>query len=258
MAIIIFWIFYTVLLLVLYHKFFVSFYGNLLNGLLGELVMAIIFGCILALLSVYFWIIGVIVIMAVALFGCSKVENPKVKKWIIIIGIVVSIIVAITGHQIRKNASSKSENEKDNYAYDNSDYSDDDSYLQSDYNGGMEENNDNLQYDVNGNVTEIDSEEEEDSEENISLEFILPNSDSVYITKNDLDGMSADECRIARNEIYARHGRMFNDQQLQEYFNNCSWYVGTIAPESFSGEILNDVEIANLQTISEYEADMGY
>ena len=75
---------------------------------------------------------------------------------------------------------------------------------------------------------------------------------------DDLNGLSADDCKIARNEIYARHGRLFNDENLQEYFNQCSWYEGTIQPDDFSQDMLNEVELANLQIISDYEEEMGY
>lgn len=70
-----------------------------------------------------------------------------------------------------------------------------------------------------------------------------------------MNGLSADGCKIARNEIYARHGRLFNDENLQEYFNQCSWYEGTIQPDDFSQDMLNEVELANLQIISDYEEE---
>jgi len=39
--------------------------------------------------------------------------------------------------------------------------------------------------------------------------FILPFSDSRTVTKNDLVGLTPWELKVARNEIYARHGRQF-------------------------------------------------
>ena len=52
-----------------------------------------------------------------------------------------------------------------------------------------------------------------------TTEYILPDSDSRYISENELGGMSSEQLRLARNEIFARHGRKFKDAQLQEYFN---------------------------------------
>lgn len=92
-------------------------------------------------------------------------------------------------------------------------------------------------------------------------EYILPNSDREYISKSDLYGLSEAEVRIARNEIMARHGRRFNDQMLQEYFDNCSWYYGTMSPEEFDRNYesnLNEYEKENVTIIKEYEKEQGY
>lgn len=91
-----------------------------------------------------------------------------------------------------------------------------------------------------------------------SCEFVFPEDNVFSIDAMGLEGKTAAECKIARNEIYARHGRRFKDEQLQGYFDMCSWYEGTIEPEEFSDDVLNEVEKSNLQTISEYEAKMGY
>lgn len=89
-------------------------------------------------------------------------------------------------------------------------------------------------------------------------QYVFPESDSLYLEVYDCDGLTATECKIARNEIYARHGRMFSDEVLQNYFDCCTWYAGTISPEDFSDDMLSEVEKANLQTISTYETNMGY
>ena len=48
--------------------------------------------------------------------------------------------------------------------------------------------------------------------------YIFPNSDTEYLTKSDLSGMSKSEINLAKNELYARHGRKFKSKELQEYF----------------------------------------
>ena len=78
------------------------------------------------------------------------------------------------------------------------------------------------------------------------------------MTIDDCAGLTELECKIARNEIYARYGRKFNDESLQAYFDGCSWYHGVIEPENFTENILNEVELANLQTVIEYESIMEY
>lgn len=90
-------------------------------------------------------------------------------------------------------------------------------------------------------------------------EYILPQSDSTYLTKKDLRGFSAKDCKIARNELYARHGRLFDDKDLQNYFNSCSWYNGRIEPDDFDeSKLFNDYEIANRDLIVQYEVKKGY
>lgn len=120
---------------------------------------------------------------------------------------------------------------------------------------------------------ELSSDEEyEDNEENIydsneeydkknknninkkNKKYILPNSSKKKLTKSDLKGLSKKELRLARNEIYARHGRIFQDEELQSYFESTPWYEGIIPAEEFSdSEELNDIERKNVLLIQEYE-----
>ncbi len=89
-------------------------------------------------------------------------------------------------------------------------------------------------------------------------DYILPGSDSTYLSRSDLEGLSSDELRLARNELYARHGRKFDDPTLQEYFNSKDWYNGTIDPNDFSDEsMLNNYEVANRDLILAYESEIG-
>ena len=44
---------------------------------------------------------------------------------------------------------------------------------------------------------------------------------SVYVIRpDDLLHLSTQDLRLMRNEIYARHGYVFNDQNLQNYFSS--------------------------------------
>ena len=54
--------------------------------------------------------------------------------------------------------------------------------------------------------------------------YILPESSSRVLTDSDVAHLSKSELVLARNEIYARHGRTFKKQELQEYFNSKTWY----------------------------------
>ena len=89
-------------------------------------------------------------------------------------------------------------------------------------------------------------------------EYLLADSDSRYLTEDDLAGFTAEQCRLARNEIYARHGRRFSDAALQRYFDSLSWYNGTIEPSDFNDNVFNSYERANCRLIVQYEQEHGY
>lgn len=129
---------------------------------------------------------------------------------------------------------------------------------------GNEESN--LTADVSddeGNVPAVNQSEDAASaqENNVTLagtDYVLPNSSSSYVSMDELEKLSAQECRIARNELYARHGRMFEDQSLQTYFDSKSWYHGRIAPSDFPENLLNAFEAYNRDLIVRFEIEKGY
>ncbi len=84
-----------------------------------------------------------------------------------------------------------------------------------------------------------------------SGEYILPGSDGEYKSKDEISALSDEELRLARNELYARHGRKFKDQKLSEYFEGKSWYNGT--RDDVPDKELNEYEIANRDLIVEEE-----
>ena len=89
-------------------------------------------------------------------------------------------------------------------------------------------------------------------------EYIFAKSGEEYLTRSDLEGLTAQELSYARNEIYARHGRRFQDAALQSYFDSKDWYSGTIDPEEFTESMLNQYEKANAELILDYEKEKGY
>jgi hypothetical protein len=65
-----------------------------------------------------------------------------------------------------------------------------------------------------------------------------------------LGEMFAEDLRVLRNEIYARHGRVFKDAALQKYFTAQAWYKPN---PDFKDEMLNDIESQNLVKIKTAE-----
>ena len=99
----------------------------------------------------------------------------------------------------------------------------------SGYDSTYDYNSTTNDYDTSGyDTSDYDDEESGDEDE-----YIFPDSDTTYLTKSDLKGMSADELNYAKNELYARHGRIFNREDLQEYFEDCSWYEGVYTADEW-------------------------
>jgi hypothetical protein len=70
------------------------------------------------------------------------------------------------------------------------------------------------------------------------------------ITDQMLQGLSLHELRLIRNEIYARHGRMFRAEWLQQHFFMQPWYA---PDENFKDEELSGTDKLNVETIVKYE-----
>lgn len=85
----------------------------------------------------------------------------------------------------------------------------------------------------------------------------LSYTSTVRYTLEDLSLLDSYGLKITRNEIYARHGRMFNDRELQEYFQRQQWYVPQTASNDFDSSCLNEVERYNIELIKTYEEQVG-
>ena len=89
-------------------------------------------------------------------------------------------------------------------------------------------------------------------------EYILPDSNSRLYTREELSGLDDNTLQLAINEIYARHGRKFNTESMQAYFDGKSWYSGTVDPEVFDGNeaaYFNEYEIKNRELLSSIRAE---
>lgn len=82
--------------------------------------------------------------------------------------------------------------------------------------------------------------------------LLLPDSAVRNLTEADLAAYSTSDLRVAKNEIFARHGRTFSSADLQTYFQQMPWYNGTIAPDAFSHSVFNAYEAANVKFLDNY------
>ena len=83
--------------------------------------------------------------------------------------------------------------------------------------------------------------------------YVIPYSSDYLLDYSDISGLSSAELRLARNEIFAREGRLFDDQSLQAYFDSQAWYNGYIAPKDFKDSYLSPIEKKNVDFIKKYE-----
>ena len=74
--------------------------------------------------------------------------------------------------------------------------------------------------------------------------------ENKLISEQLLRGVSLHELRLLRNEIYARHGRIFKTMWIQQYFGGQSWYD---PKEDFKDEDISGSDKTNIETIVAYE-----
>lgn len=110
---------------------------------------------------------------------------------------------------------------------------------------------------VEGNTEASENAERkagDDIQETMEMEYIIPDSDSRYLSEDELLDLDTDTLKLARNEIFARHGYIFKDKNLQEYFESTTWYKGTVKGKDFDMEKeFNDFEKVNVALIGSLE-----
>lgn len=87
-------------------------------------------------------------------------------------------------------------------------------------------------------------------------DYILPESNSRYLTDADVSGLTLQQLNYAKNEIYARHGRKFDSKELQNYFGSKSWYNGTVNAADFKETVFNEYEKKNAEFLKQKEFAM--
>lgn len=88
--------------------------------------------------------------------------------------------------------------------------------------------------------------------DNKNTEYIIYDSDIRLLTESELSDYSKEELAYIRNEIFARHGYVFTNEDYKEYFSEKSWY----RPDpGFDGNIesLSLIEKDNVNLIKELE-----
>lgn len=88
----------------------------------------------------------------------------------------------------------------------------------------------------------------------VSSDYIISDSSTRVISESELETLSDWQLKVARNEIYARHGRPFVHQDLQCYFAAKSWYA---EDPNYSDSTLSATEQKNIAAILNYEQSVN-
>ena len=102
-------------------------------------------------------------------------------------------------------------------------------------------------YDPYAYMEFVEGEEAEDA-------YVLPESNEKELSADELRDLGEDRLRIARNEIYARYGRSFQDEALAQYFQRKVWYCQS---ENIDDTVLSETELANRDLIQQAEQNVA-
>ncbi len=83
-----------------------------------------------------------------------------------------------------------------------------------------------------------------------SVPGVYPIASERDLTYDDIAGLSKQELRIMRNEIYARYGYIFKSKDLREYFSDQPWYSPISRDVSNK---LTEIEVRNVEFIKKHE-----
>lgn len=189
----------------------------------------------------------------------QKKTNGGLIAILVVGAILMLVVVILAGNLIyRYVRNSKAQETYNDSVYDQSNdwdnEPDEDTWL-----------DDTESYDLDEDYDEDydDYDFDEDTEDTVSVygneedqDYILPMSSDRALTDEDLEDIKDDPwlLRVARNEIFARYGRMFNDEDLQAYFDSKDWYEPTYTPEEFDeNTMVSRLELDNADFIKQYE-----
>lgn len=86
-------------------------------------------------------------------------------------------------------------------------------------------------------------------------EYIFPYANERLIARGEYESLDAATLRLAINEIYARHGRQYDTQDLNAYFSSKSWYRPQYSKSEFDkieSQVLNSYERENVKILTGY------
>ena len=156
-------------------------------------------------------VIATIVIVIGGVLACLAIVKPEIES-----------LKDTPFSSVQTADENKSSHKKDSAE----DSSDEKKSLSTDSKGEGKENN------SNDNKKNNDSNNSNSSKSS-SGTYVISDSATKRLSSSDIANLTDDQICIAQNEIWARHGRKFENKWLQNHFNQQSWYSGTIEAADF-------------------------
>lgn len=104
----------------------------------------------------------------------------------------------------------------------------------------------------------MDDAELQNYQNSQTQEYIFPDSDKKYLSEDEVRSVDASQLSLGRNEIFARHGYIFEDDSINQYFAGKSWYQGTVPADQFDMDsVFNDFEKKNVELIKKVENEVN-
>ena len=106
-------------------------------------------------------------------------------------------------------------------------------------------------------ISENFKDEELSGNDKLNVETIVRVEKKIHeelgtkpVTRALLEGLFLEDASQMRQEIYARHGKVFKEPWLQKYFTSFDWYK---PDPNFTDDSLTEIEKKNIATIAAYE-----
>ena len=169
-------------------------------------------------------------------------ENDK--KLIAIVVSIACFAILSFGYTLFRNINSQN---KEDYSKSNQTHAIDDfSTTTTQNNTDFATSNGGLQEEAKQKPTDY-----HDSEKKVSsAKGLYAFASERLLTESDLNGLTKNDMKIMRNEIYARHGYIFKTKSMKKYFAAQPWYEGLYDEVS---SMLSEIEIKNVEFIKKHE-----
>lgn len=179
-----------------------------------------------------------------------NVKRSKQSKTILVVGIVLLVlgagltfvIISMSGASNDKNSRNRRQTkntqktEETYYFAENSEMNTHEEFRYSSQDTTPSESTDyttsDSYYETASEVSDSPVTESQIFQNNL-LGFLFPNSDTELIPEDVIKNLTDEELRYAINEIWARHGYIFENKDLLEYYSQFDWYQKLVSKKEW-------------------------